>query len=82
MLLALLSLKVGEDAYFIVGAKIISRFACAFRRCFSYAPDRLYFRRQNGHLFVMSEISQIISALCSFESKAIGVMSTTSVDRT
>jgi len=27
------------------------------------------------------EISQIISVLCSFESKAIGVMSTTRVDR-
>ena len=53
MLLPLLSLVVREDAYFIVDAKTISRFACAFRRCFSYAPDRLYFRRMNGHLLGM-----------------------------
>jgi len=53
MLLPLLLLVVGEDAYFIVDAKMISRFACAFHRCFSYAPDWLYFRRQNEHLLGM-----------------------------
>jgi len=53
MSLPLLSLVVGEDAYFIVDSKTISRFAGAVRRCFSYAPDRLYFRQQNGHLLGM-----------------------------
>jgi len=53
MLLPLLSLVVSEDAYLIVDAKTVSRFVCAFHRCFSYAPDRLYFRRQNGHLLGM-----------------------------
>jgi len=82
MLPPLLSLVVGEDAYCIVHAKTISSFACTFRRCFSYAPERLYFRRQNGHLLGMGKISQIISALGSFEGKAIRMLSTTHVDYT
>ena len=40
-----------------VDARTISRFACPVGRCFSYAPDRMYFRRQNGHLLDMVGVS-------------------------
>ena len=31
-------------------ASMISRSACAFRRCVSYAPERVYLRQRNEHL--------------------------------
>jgi len=48
-----------DDEYSTVDATTISRFACTVRRCFSYAPNRMYFRRQNGHLLGMVGVSSV-----------------------
>jgi len=37
----------------------MSRVACGVRSCFSYAPDRMYFRQQNGHLLGMVGVSSV-----------------------
>ena len=48
-----------EYIYCTVDARTMSRFACAVRRCLSYTPDRIYFRRQNGHLLGMVGVSAV-----------------------
>ena len=37
----------------------MSRFVCAVRTFFSYAPDLMLFRPQNGHLLGMLGVSSV-----------------------
>jgi len=48
-----------DDRYPTVDARTMSRFASAVRRCFSYAPDRMYFDQQNGHLLGIVGVSSV-----------------------
>jgi len=50
MLLAISLIISMDDEYSTVDARRISRFACTVHGCFSYPPDRMYFRWQKGHL--------------------------------
>jgi len=48
-----------DEGYPAVDAPTMSIFACAVRRCFSYAPDRMYFHWQKGHLLAMLGVSSV-----------------------
>jgi len=48
-----------DDGYPTVDERTMSRFVCAVRTFFSYAPDLMLFRPQNGHLLGMLGVSSV-----------------------
>jgi len=49
------SVRRSAGGFRIVDASTIARFACALRKCVSYAPSRSYLLRQNDHLTCITE---------------------------
>ena len=48
-----------DDGYPMVDARTRFKFVCAVRKCFPYAPNRMYVRRQKGYWLGMVGVSLV-----------------------